>query len=102
MVGQVSACLAEKTETPTGVRHRWLTSHAGTFYSMLNWDFVKAAPVTYQAIDGAICFEVTVERENCKDAVTVTRTEGDKFAIKVFRDHRKALRWCEKHPLSAR
>ena len=31
MVSQVSACLAAKTEkTPTGVRHRWLTSHAGT------------------------------------------------------------------------
>jgi hypothetical protein len=30
MVSQVSACLAAKTEkTPTGVRHRWLTSHAG-------------------------------------------------------------------------
>jgi hypothetical protein len=69
---------------------------------MLNWDFVKADPVTYRAIDGAICFEVTVEREKCKGAVTVTRTEGDKFAIKVFRDHRKALRWCEKHPLIAR
>jgi hypothetical protein len=36
--------------------------------------------------------------DNRKDAITVTRTEGDKFEIKVFRDRRKALRWCEKRP----
>jgi hypothetical protein len=40
-------------------------------FRMFNWDFVKADPVTYRAIDGAICFEVTVERENCKGTVTV-------------------------------
>jgi hypothetical protein len=65
---------------------------------MLNWDFIKNDPATYRAIEGAMRFEVTVERDNRKGTITVTRTEGDKFAIKVFRDHRKALRWCEKHP----
>ena len=64
---------------------------------MLNWDFVKADPITYRAIHGAIRFEVTVGEDNRKTAVTVTRTEGDKFEIKAFRDHGKALRWCEKH-----
>jgi len=29
---------------------------------MLNWDFVKADPITYRATHGAIRFEVTVER----------------------------------------
>jgi hypothetical protein len=65
---------------------------------MLNWDFVKADPITYRATYGAIRFEVTVGADNRKNAVTVTRTEGDKFEIKTFRDHGKALRWCEKHP----
>jgi len=68
------------------------------YFSMLNWDFIKDDPVTYRAIEGAMRLEVTVERDNPKGTITVTRTEGDKFAIKVFRDHRKALRWCEKHP----
>ena len=68
------------------------------YFSMLNWDFIKNDPVTYRAIEGAMRFEVTVERDNRKGTITVTRTDGDKFAIKVFRDHRKALRWCEKHP----
>jgi hypothetical protein len=68
------------------------------FVSMLSWDFVKADPVTYRGIDGTIRFEVKVETDNRKDAITVTRMEGDKFKIKIFRDHRKALRWCEKHP----
>lgn len=63
---------------------------------MLNWDFVKADPVTYRAINGTILFEVTVEMDTPKGTVTVTRTQGDKFEIKVFRDHGKALRWCEK------
>jgi hypothetical protein len=62
---------------------------------MLNWDFVKADPITYRAIEGSICLEVTVERDNCNGTIMVTRTEGEKFAIKVFRDYRKALRWCE-------
>ena len=65
---------------------------------MLNWDFVKADPITYRAMDGAIRFEVTVRADNRKDVITVTRAEGDKFEIKIFRDHGKALRWCEKHP----
>ena len=65
---------------------------------MLSWDLVKAHPATYRAIDGATSFEVMVGSENCENASTVTRTEGDKFEIKVFRDRRKALRWCEKHP----
>jgi hypothetical protein len=65
---------------------------------MLSWDFVKADPVTYRGIDGTIRFEVKVETDNRKDAITVTRTEGDKFEIKVFRDRKKALRWCEKRP----
>jgi hypothetical protein len=64
---------------------------------MLNWDFVKADPITYRATYGAIRFEVTVGADNRKTAVTVTRTEGDKFEIKAFRDHGKALRWCEKN-----
>jgi hypothetical protein len=64
---------------------------------MLSWDFVKADPITYRATDGAIRFEVTVGADN-RNAITVTRTEGDKFEIKTFRDHGKALRWCEKHP----
>jgi hypothetical protein len=68
------------------------------FVSMLSWDFVKADPVTYRGIDGTIRFEVKVETDNRKDAITVTRMEGDKFKIKIFPDHRKALRWCEKHP----
>ena len=29
---------------------------------MLNWDFVKADPITYRAIEGAIRLEVTVEK----------------------------------------
>ncbi len=62
---------------------------------MLNWDLIKDDPVTYRAIEGAIRFEVTVDRDNRKGTITVTRTEGGNFAIKVFRDHRKALRWCE-------
>jgi hypothetical protein len=49
-------------------------------------------------MDGAIRFEVTVRADNRKDVITVTRAEGDKFEIKIFRDHGKALRWCEKHP----
>jgi hypothetical protein len=65
---------------------------------MLEWDFVKADPLTYRAIDGAIRFEVAVERDYRKDAVRVTRTEGDKLEIKIFRDHGKALRWCERRP----
>ena len=65
---------------------------------MLSWDLVRAHPATYRAIDGAISFEVTVGADNRKDAITVTRTKGDKFEIKVFRDRGKALRWCEKHP----
>jgi len=65
---------------------------------MLSWDLVRAHPATYRAIDGAISFEVTVGADKRKDAITVTRTEGDKFEIKVFRDRWKALRWCEKHP----
>jgi hypothetical protein len=67
-------------------------------HSMLSWDLVKAHPATYRAIDGATSFEVMVGSDNRKDAITVTRTEGDKFEIKVFRDRGKALRWCEKHP----
>jgi hypothetical protein len=59
------------------------------YFCMLNWDFIKNDPVTYRAIEGAMRFEVTVERDNRKGTITVTRTEGDKFAIKVFRDHRK-------------
>jgi hypothetical protein len=66
--------------------------------SMLSWDFVKADPITYRATDGAIRFEVIVGADNREDAITVTRTEGDKFEIKTFRDQGKALRWCEKHP----
>ena len=62
---------------------------------MLNWDFVKADPITYRAIEGAIRLEVTVERDNRKGTITVTRTEGEKLEIKVFRNYRKALRWCE-------
>jgi hypothetical protein len=65
--------------------------------SMLSWEFVKADPMTYRATDGAIRFEVTVGADN-RNAITVTRTDGDKFEIKTFRDHGKALRWCEKHP----
>ena len=72
--------------------------NTGMLFSMLSWDFVKADPVTYRGIDGTIRFEVKVETDNRKDAITVTRMEGDKFKIKIFRDHRKALRWCEKHP----
>jgi hypothetical protein len=49
-------------------------------------------------IDGAIIFEVTVGADKRKEAITVTRTKGDKFEIKAFRDRGKALRWCEKHP----
>jgi hypothetical protein len=64
---------------------------------MLSWNFVKANPITYRATDGGIGFEVTVGADN-RNAITVTRTEGDKFEIKTFRDHGKALRWCEKHP----
>ena len=60
---------------------------------MLSWDFVKADPVTYRAINGAIRFEVTVRTDSRKDAITVTRTEGDKFEIKIFRNPGKALRW---------
>jgi hypothetical protein len=42
-------------------------------------------------MDGAIRFEVTVGADNRKDVITVTRTEGDKFEIKIFRDHGAAL-----------
>jgi hypothetical protein len=66
---------------------------------MLNWNLVKADPITYRAIDGGIRFEVMVGTDNRKGAITVTRAEGDKFEIKVFRDRGKALRWCEKRPL---
>ena len=65
---------------------------------MLNWDLVKADPVTYRAINGSVRFEVTVGKDDGKGAITVTRTEGDKFEIKIFRDRGKALRWCEKDP----
>jgi hypothetical protein len=65
---------------------------------MLNWDFVKADPITYRATYGAIRFEVTMGTDKRKNAVTVTRTVGDNFEIKTFRDHGKALRWCEKQP----
>jgi hypothetical protein len=65
---------------------------------MLRWDFVRADPVSYRAIDGAIRFEVTIGTDSCKEAITVRRTEGDRSEIKIFRDHAKALRWCEKHP----
>jgi hypothetical protein len=64
----------------------------------LSWDFVRADPITYRAIDGAVCFEITLAADNRKNAIRVTRTEGDKFKIKIFREHGKALRWCEKHP----
>jgi len=64
---------------------------------MLSWDLVKAHPVTYRAIDGVTSFEVMVGPDNRKNAITVTRTKGDKFEIRVFRDSKKALRWCEKH-----
>jgi hypothetical protein len=45
MVGQVSACLAAKNreKTPTGVRHRWLTSHAGTLFMDLMRDDENAS-----------------------------------------------------------
>ena len=39
---------------------------------MLNWDFIKDDPVTYRAIEGAMRFEVTVERDNRKGTITVT------------------------------
>ena len=69
---------------------------------MLNWDFVKADPVTYRATYGAIRFEVTVGADNRETAVTVTRTEGDKFEIKAFRNHGKALRWVRKSFVATR
>jgi hypothetical protein len=72
------------------------------FLPVLNWDFVKADPVTYRTIDGEICFEVTLETNNPRGAITVTRTEGDKSAIKVFRNRRKALIWCEKRAVDRR
>ena len=50
---------------------------------MLSWNFVKAHPITYRATDGGIGFEVTVGADN-RHAITVTRTEGDKFEIKTF------------------
>ena len=62
---------------------------------MLSWNFVKADPITYRATDGAVRFEITVAANNRKNAIRVTRTEGDKFKIKIFRTHGKALRWCE-------
>jgi len=68
------------------------------FISMLSWDFVKADPITYRATDGAVRFEITLAADNRKNAIRVTRMEGDKFKIKIFHNHRKALRWCEKHP----
>jgi hypothetical protein len=58
---------------------------------MLNWDFVKADPITYRATYGVIRFEVTMGTDKRKNAVTVRRTEGDNFEIKTFRDHGKAL-----------
>jgi hypothetical protein len=63
----------------------------GKFIPMLNWDFVKADPITYRATYGAIRFEVTVGADNRKNAVTVTRTEGDKFEIKTISGSRKSV-----------
>ena len=67
---------------------------------MLSWDLVRAHPVTFRAIDGAISFEVTVGADNRKDAITVTRTEGDKFEIKVFRDSRESVAMVRKTSLA--
>jgi hypothetical protein len=64
---------------------------------MLRWSFVKTDPLTYRSISGLIHFEVTLVTDNRKDAITVTRTKGDKFEINVFRDCARALRWCEEH-----
>jgi hypothetical protein len=64
---------------------------------MLRWNLVRANPLTYRSINGAIHFEVTLVTDNRKDAITVTRTKGDKFEVNVFRDCAKALRWCEEH-----
>jgi hypothetical protein len=50
--------------------------NSGTLVSMLSCDFVKADPVTYRGIDGTIRFEVKVETDNRKEAITVTRMEA--------------------------